>query len=1023
MSTSTLQQTITNSLSSQGYSDSIYFFSIFDSLINTKNIIIDLGTTYTSFLSKNVKIYSIDSSSNTFECIGVTNVDDNGKMIFNATSSAEYFITMMNAPVFDENNITVVWEDDFDYTGLPDDTVWGYSVGNNDGWGNDEIEYYTEANPDNVNVSNGELTITARYSKDGLITADDKTYDYTSAKIYTKNSWLYGKFEITAKMPSGSGYWPAIWFLPENNAYGAWPLSGEIDLVEIMGGRDTIAQQSLQTYDRNIKYGSDWTVQSPVNAGVENGFHTYILTWTPEEIWMGVDGTNYIKVSRDLAQPFDSDAYPFVQPFYMILNIALGGTSGGTVDNSSFPESMIVNSIKVYDLGLSNFLLNNNANFNYSAQPTQVICSTDFSNEIIGWSVNNYGGESTYQNDPSKGELVVTITDSGTREWDVSAQWGTFNMVKGHTYKYSLVATSSIDRLAGFDMVYTTGEDNGDDIIPEMNVQTMTANTACTFSGTFTATENIESVGCRLFLGGGFTTDITYGDHTIAISEFELLDTSITVPAVEVETLTNPTTIDVFSQESSMLDTSTDGFNSNMWSFSTSDTAKASINYDDNPIYSLISEPSANINITNPGTSSEQILLAYTPMTLVEGSTYSYSIKIMSTITRDIEIAVANTTTGINYDLETLSLTANEPVTYTNSFTMNSTTDDSASFALYLGSSSTLDNHTVITSEISFNNSTIYYSGIENPTVNKAVTDENLTLYKQIYASDFTENDTGWSDYVATGSSATTTLDKTTGSLIFDISETGINNYDIQEIYGPLSLTADDEIMYYLTLTSTIDRSVTIVCQYKNSLGEYVTFFTDVVGLTANQSTLVSATHKIPDTCTNATFILDLGGNNTDSYSAHTVTVQDCYILNTSVTVTPPTYIVPSDPNTKGTSTSTPSSYPTATFITYNSSGVTTDSGSESSNGDKSNNTTSTGITTKSSTTNSSGKYDNSSTDSSTKSSDRAGTTTNSSNTSNGASSSTSSSSSNSESSSGKGGLLVDIKKKLLLMYLLFMMK
>src|SRR5215470_9572219 len=120
----------------------------------------------------------------------------------------------------------LVWADEFDYDGLPDPKKWSYDVGGH-GWGNKELQYYTEGRKENARVENGLLIIEAR--RDSW-----EGHEYTSVRLVTKGKgdWTYGRIEVKAKLPSGRGTWPAIWMLPTASDYGGWPSSGEIDIME-----------------------------------------------------------------------------------------------------------------------------------------------------------------------------------------------------------------------------------------------------------------------------------------------------------------------------------------------------------------------------------------------------------------------------------------------------------------------------------------------------------------------------------------------------------------------------------------------------------------------------------------------------------------------------------------------------------------------------------------------------------------------------------------------------------------------
>ncbi|MBA4323348.1 MAG: glycoside hydrolase, partial [Odoribacter sp.] len=135
------------------------------------------------------------------------------------------------APDKPGGKMTLVWSDEFEYAGLPDNNKWSYdTAGNAGGWGNNELQFYTKTRLANAEVKGGSLYINA-------IKEDYKGFKYTSARLITKlnGDWLYGRFEIKAKLPSGRGMWPAIWMLPTDWAYGGWPSSGEIDIMEHVG--------------------------------------------------------------------------------------------------------------------------------------------------------------------------------------------------------------------------------------------------------------------------------------------------------------------------------------------------------------------------------------------------------------------------------------------------------------------------------------------------------------------------------------------------------------------------------------------------------------------------------------------------------------------------------------------------------------------------------------------------------------------------------------------------------------------
>lgn len=232
------------------------------------------------------------------------------------------------------------WEDEFDKDGKPDSTKWSYDIGGN-GWGNNELEYYT--NGKNASIKNGILTIEAR--KENVDTSH-----YTSARMVTKNKadFLYGRFEIRAKLAPGNGLWPAIWMLPTDWKYGDWPKSGEVDIMEQVGFDPQNIHISTHTENFNwVKNTQDTKVINVPTATTD--FHIYRIDWTPYSIRGFIDGVQYFEFVNDGKGPAD---WPFDQKFHIILNVAVGGGWGGQhgVDDSVFPATMQVDYVRVYKM-------------------------------------------------------------------------------------------------------------------------------------------------------------------------------------------------------------------------------------------------------------------------------------------------------------------------------------------------------------------------------------------------------------------------------------------------------------------------------------------------------------------------------------------------------------------------------------------------------------------------------------------------------------------------------------------------
>jgi beta-glucanase (GH16 family) len=234
----------------------------------------------------------------------------------------------------------LVWADEFDSPGLPDASRWAYDTERNAlGWYNNERQYYAAARTENAVVSGGRLKIIAR-AEMLPSAADWGGQRYTSARLITRGlaAWTYGFFEVRAKLPCGRGTWPAIWMLGTS---GPWPVAGEIDIMEHVGSNP------------GRVFG---TVHTQVSAGPGTGaarqvpdacsaFHDYQLHWTADELAIGIDGVVYYRYPNPRA---GRATWPFDAPQYMLLNIAIGGTLGGAVDETIFPVTMEIEHVRVY---------------------------------------------------------------------------------------------------------------------------------------------------------------------------------------------------------------------------------------------------------------------------------------------------------------------------------------------------------------------------------------------------------------------------------------------------------------------------------------------------------------------------------------------------------------------------------------------------------------------------------------------------------------------------------------------------
>lgn len=237
----------------------------------------------------------------------------------------------------------LVWSDEFSRDGHPDPAKWGYEQGF---VRNHERQYYTTGRLENARVEGGNLILEARPEA-------FQGAGFTSASLTTQGKWAwkYGRIEIRAQLPVARGVWPALWMLGDDHDRRGWPRCGEIDLMELVGFAPEEINGNVHDparYDQAVppaqrgKFGSKTRLEHP-----EAGFHVYGIEWDSEAISFMVDGRGYYTY-RNLHR--GEDQWPFDHPFYLILNIAVGGTWGGQhgIDAAAFPQEMKIDYVRVY---------------------------------------------------------------------------------------------------------------------------------------------------------------------------------------------------------------------------------------------------------------------------------------------------------------------------------------------------------------------------------------------------------------------------------------------------------------------------------------------------------------------------------------------------------------------------------------------------------------------------------------------------------------------------------------------------
>jgi beta-glucanase (GH16 family) len=267
----------------------------------------------------------------------------------------------------------LVWSDEFDGDRI-DTAKWDFDLGNGffdyksntwiAGWGNEELQYYTRE-PENVFVKNGQLTIRAVKESlhgCGYTSARMKTRKRDGTPLFTK---LYGRFEFRAKVPWGKGLWPALWLLPQDDKYGGWAASGEIDVMEIVGEKPHQVLNSIHFGSVYPKRSLITHVHELPGGSTVADWHVYAVEWDPGEIRFYVDGVHTTTQSFwwscsktvdgagiEATRKADINDWPapFDQPFYIVMNVAVGGNFPGVPNPATqFPAELVIDHVRVYD--------------------------------------------------------------------------------------------------------------------------------------------------------------------------------------------------------------------------------------------------------------------------------------------------------------------------------------------------------------------------------------------------------------------------------------------------------------------------------------------------------------------------------------------------------------------------------------------------------------------------------------------------------------------------------------------------
>ncbi|MFC7373414.1 carbohydrate binding domain-containing protein [Fictibacillus iocasae] len=601
---------------------------------------------------------------------------------------------------------SLVWNDEFNGKEI-DRSKWGFDKGNwivdsegngiTPGWGNNEKEFYTDSK-ENAFTRDGKLVIKAKKEK-----VSDKfgSYDYTSAKLKSKGlfSKKFGRFEMKAKLPTGKGLWPAFWMLPEEDKYGSWAASGEIDIMEAWGSKPNKVAGT-------IHYGENWPsnkytggeYEFPKGKGI-NHWHTYALEWEPGELRWFVDGelyqtqNNWYSKGKDNAANFSYPA-PFDQNFYLIMNLAVGGWFDGETDETTpFPSEMLVDYVRVYDL--------KKRDYREPVEPSQgpVVLPADAKQPLAD---GNYVYDENYEK---------TITDVATGDKPLDSQY--WNFV--HLPDFGGAGSVAVENVNGENFAKVSVDNPGSQLYSLQIIQNVSLGSGGKYKVSFDA-KSTSDRNMMVKLGGGPSRGyVKYSnEESVKLSSdlqryeftFNMLNETDIAARLEFNlgaNGTNPVWIgnvrveDVTGEKEDPNGAKQPLPNGNhiyngtfdqgsmdrmtYWNFETGEaSARASVSEAARELH---------VDIEEGGVSPEQVELNQKGLYLLKGNDYKLTFKARSDEPRTIKVGVLNSDGSVNYsDLKTVELTSGMEEK-TLEFTMpEDVTDSAGQLVFYLGQGS-----------------------------------------------------------------------------------------------------------------------------------------------------------------------------------------------------------------------------------------------------------------------------------------------------------------------------------------------
>ncbi len=721
---------------------------------------------------------------------------------------------------------SLVWSDEFSGPEI-DRSKWTYDIGNwivdedgngiTNGWGNNEKEYYTDSS-ENAFIDDGKLVIKAKKEQ---VTDQFGTYDYTSAKLKTKGlfSKKYGRYEIKAKLPTGKGLWPAIWMLPEEDKYGTWAASGEIDIVEAWGSRP-------HTVAGTIHYGEGWPnnkytgkeYELPKSRGIDK-WHTYALEWEPGELRWYVDGELYQTQNKWYSKGTDNAANfsypaPFDQEFYLVMNLAVGGWFDGEVDETTkFPSQMEVDYVRVYDLKKRDYrepvepvsgpvVLPENAkqpvdgNLIYDQNYEEQITVVDEPGEALNstyWNfvkLPEFGGAGSLEVEEVEGKNFARtdISNPGTQLYSLQMIQN-ISLGNGGKYKVSFDAKSTADR----SMMVKVGAGSDRGWVKYSNEESFKLTSDVQryeFTFDMLNETDIES-RLEFNLGGNGTNPVWIGNVRVEdITGAPVDEDGPKQPLPDGNHVYNGT-FDQGGMDRLMF-----------WNFSVGDAAAAA----------SVSENTRELHVAieDGGSHPEAVQLEQKGINLLKGNDYRLSFKARADEARTIQTVLLGKDGTVDYSgIKTIELTSNmEEKTF--EFTMpEDVSDPEAQLVFNFGGG----------------DGDVYFDDVVLLKTSNIPDYENIDLYP-LKNGDFTDGLSSWGNYVHFDANAEIT--SANGEAKVAIANEGNETWSVQFMQGELSLSKD--VVYELSFEarSTVERYIEATVEN----AQYTRFLSETLQLT-----------------------------------------------------------------------------------------------------------------------------------------------------------------------------------------------